>query len=95
MTDSISLLGNVLGAVGTTLLVVAFILNAMGRIRVSFAYTFLNLIGAGLATLASLIISFIPFVILEGVWFIAAALKLISLYSLRRRHSRFGSDLTS
>jgi len=80
MGISSALVANILGSVGTTLLVVAFMLNAIGWIRVSFTYTYLNLIGAGLAAGASLLIQFIPFLVLEGVWFLAALLKLISLY---------------
>lgn len=77
---STELLGNVLGAVGTTMLVLAFVLNATGKVRVSFLYTYLNLFGAGLAGVASALINFVPFLVLESVWFVAAAAKLVSLH---------------
>lgn len=81
MNDVHSILGNVLGGVGTALLVLAFILNVTGNLKISFAYTYINLIGAGLAAAASLLIGFIPFLILESVWFVAAAAKLFSLHA--------------
>jgi hypothetical protein len=40
-------------------------------------YSLLNLVGAGLACYASWVISFIPFVVLEGVWAAAAAYALV------------------
>lgn len=82
MAGSTEILGNVLGSVGVTLLLIAFVLNATGRIAVGYLYTYLNLVGALLAAIASLMIAFIPFLILESVWFTAAATKLVSL---RRR----------
>lgn len=79
MIEPGQLVGNVLGGVGVTLLLVAFVLNAMGRITVGYLYTTLNLVGALLAAVASLLIMFLPFLVLETVWFLAAAAKLASL----------------
>jgi len=41
-----------------------------------YAYTLLNLLGAGLACYSSYLIDFLPFVVLEGVWALAAAFAL-------------------
>ena len=78
-------LSEILGAIGVTLLVVAFVLNATGKLRVSYIYTTLNLVGAGMAAAASYLIDYLPFVILESVWFLAAFVKLMSLLRNRPR----------
>ena len=58
-----------LGSAGVALLLVAFVLNLAGRIeRDARTYHALNLVGAGLAAIASWWIGFVPFVVLEVVW---------------------------
>jgi hypothetical protein len=47
----------------------------------SLPYLLLNFIGAGIACFASYLISYFPFVILEGVW---AVVSLVSLVKLLR-----------
>jgi hypothetical protein len=52
-------------------------LNLAGVIdRVSLTYQLLNMIGAGLSAIASLLIGFIPFVVLEGLWAIIAGVAI-------------------
>jgi hypothetical protein len=66
-----------IGSAGVTLLLVAFLLNLTGRLdRDARAYQGLNLVGAGCACWASWMIGFIPFVVLEGVWAVVAAVAL-------------------
>ena len=43
----------------------------------SYAYAFLNLIGAALACYSSYLIDFMPFVVLEGAWALVAAGALL------------------
>ena len=58
-----------LGSVGVALLLIAFVLNLLGRVeRDAPAYHVMNLLGAGLAATASWWIGFMPFVVLEVVW---------------------------
>jgi hypothetical protein len=45
----------------------------------------LNLVGAGLACYSSWLIGFMPFVVLEGVWAIAALAGLARAFLLRSR----------
>ena len=72
------------GAIGVTLLLVAFFLNLVGRInKEGFVYLFLNVIGAGLACTASVLLRYWPFIILEGCWTLVSAVGLLAL--LRRR----------
>jgi hypothetical protein len=70
-------MANLVGTVGVALLLGAFVLNLLKLMRADgYAYTLLNLVGAALACYSSYLIDFIPFVVLEGVWAIAAAFAL-------------------
>jgi hypothetical protein len=66
-----------LGFIGVTLILVAYFLNVRGLVsNKNIVFILLNLIGATIACLASVLLKYIPFIILEGVW------ALISLNSL-------------
>ena len=70
-------MANLIGTIGVALLLAAFLLNLLKRMSAhGYAYSALNLVGAGLACYSSYLIDFIPFVVLEGVWTIAAAFAL-------------------
>jgi hypothetical protein len=71
---------DLIGFIGVFILLVAFLLNLIGKLtQQSYGYLILNFIGAGLACLASVLINYLPFVILEGVW------ALVSLIGLLRK----------
>jgi hypothetical protein len=73
-------MANLIGTLGVALLLAAFVLNLLKRMNGDgYAYSALNLAGAGLACYSSYLIEFVPFVVLEGVWALAAA------YALGRR----------
>lgn len=62
-------LGDAVGSLGVAMLLLAFGLNTTGRLRAdATAYLALNFIGAAMACVASILIGFLPFVILEGAW---------------------------
>jgi hypothetical protein len=66
-----------LGTVGVSLLLVAFLLILFKKIQVdSVSYILLNMVGAALCGVSAYLISFYPFVVLEGVW------VLVSFYAL-------------
>ena len=66
-----------LGTAGVSLLLLAFLLILSKKIQVeSVSYTLLNMVGAALCGVSAYLISFYPFVFLEGVW------VLVSLYAL-------------
>jgi len=68
-----------IGAVGVAILLFAFLLNLLKKISSnSLAYILMNIVGAGMACLASWLIHYIPFVILEGVW------TVVSIFALTR-----------
>jgi hypothetical protein len=67
-----------MGSLGVTILLVAFVLNMLKIIKTeSLTYPLLNFAGAGIACFASYLIPYFPFVILEGVWAIISLLSLL------------------
>jgi hypothetical protein len=70
-----------IGSIGVTILLLAYFLNLTDRLsKESLAYIIMNLIGAGLACAASVLLKYLPFIILEGAW------MCVSLYSLLTHH---------
>lgn len=62
-----------IGTLGVGLLLAAFVLNGTGVVETrSRSYLALNAVGAGLACWASVLLGFLPFVVLEAVWCAAA-----------------------
>jgi len=75
-------INDIIGSVGVSILLLAFFLNISGKISMnSLPYILLNIAGAGIACLASILIHFIPFIILEGAW------TLVSIWGLLK-HTR-------
>lgn len=73
-----------IGFIGVSLLLIAFLLNLAGKLhKDSLLYILLNLIGAGMACLASLLINYLPFVILEGTWTLVSIVALVN-FIIRR-----------
>ena len=74
-----------IGSIGVFLILVAYFLNVKAVISTThLAFILLNLVGAGLACLASVIISYVPFIILEAVWAFISLLALIN-YFLKKK----------
>jgi hypothetical protein len=66
-------LSTLLASIGVALMLAAFLLNVIRLMRADgYPYLTLNLIGAGLACYAASLIGFIPFIVLEGTWAMAA-----------------------
>lgn len=71
------------GFVGVAILLIAFLLNILGKIeRNKLTYIIMNIVGAGLACLASWMINYLPFVILEATW---TVVSIIALFGFFRR----------
>lgn len=67
-----------LGFIGVFLILLAYFLNVVGKIsNKDLSFILLNLIGAGMACLASIILNYVPFIILEGVWTLISFISLI------------------
>jgi len=74
---------DLLGFVGVALILLGYILNVSNIISNNdLLFILLNLIGASLACLASILLKYMPFVILEGIW------ALISLNSLFKKYRK-------
>jgi len=73
-----------IGFAGVAILLLAFLLNLTGKLsKDGLTYILLNIIGAGLACLASWLINYIPFVILEASWTLVSVWALINYFSKR------------
>lgn len=69
---------DLVGGVGVALLLVAFALNARGTLPSdSRAYHGLNVVGASLSCAASVMLDYLPFVVLEGTWAVVALVALV------------------
>lgn len=70
---------DIIGSIGVGLILLAYYLNTAKLIpQEGMLYFVLNIIGAAIACFASLLISYMPFVILEGTW------TLVSIYGLMK-----------
>ena len=75
-----------IGFAGVTILLIAFFLNLANKLhKDSFSYILLNIIGAGIACLASIMINYLPFIILEGCWTIVSLGALINYMRLKEK----------
>ena len=70
---------DLIGSAGVGLILLAYFLGTEKLMKTdSKMYFVLNIVGAGLATTASLLLQYWPFVILEATW------TLVSLYGLMK-----------
>jgi hypothetical protein len=75
-------LSDIIASIGVIILLIAFLLNLYKKLPAeSRTYSMMNFIGAGICCFASWMVSFYPFVILEGVW---AFVALVSLFKVPR-----------
>ena len=66
-----------IGFIGVFQILLAYFLNVVGILSYKkIAFILLNLIGSSMACLASTLLDYWPFILLEGVW------ALVSLYAL-------------
>jgi hypothetical protein len=69
-----------IGSVGVSILLIAYLLNLLKKIaQDSVVYVLMNLMGALLAGLASVMINYTPFIILESVWVLVSLITLINI----------------
>lgn len=74
-----------IGFIGVFQILLAYAGHALGKLeKTNLLYILLNLLGASLACLASVLIEYMPFIILEGIW---AIVSLISLFKFFRTSS--------
>ena len=76
-----------IGFIGVFQILLAYVLNIAGKLnKKDLAFILLNLVGAGMACLASVLMQYLPFIILEGVW---AIVSLFSFIRYLRQRSGF------
>lgn len=80
-------MSQVIGSIGVGMLLIAFALERLGRIAAR-PYAVVNAVGAGAAAVASAMIGFVPFVVLETSWCIVA---LTSLFLARESSAHSGA----
>ena len=74
-------LADVLGASGVFLILLAYFFNLYKKLEAgSLLYILMNLAGAILAFLSSVMIRSLPFMVLEGTWALVSLMALIKLY---------------
>jgi hypothetical protein len=68
-----------IGSIGVTILLIAFLLNLADKIKKeSLSYLLMNVLGAGTACFASILLNYLPFIILEGSWTLVSGVGLVS-----------------
>jgi O-antigen ligase len=71
-------LNDIIGTVGVGLILLAYFLNIFSWIKKEGVLFYsLNIVGASIACFASILIDYLPFVILEATW---AIVSVIGLY---------------
>lgn len=72
-----------IGFIGVFQILLAYLLNVLGKLKTTdLIFILLNLIGAIMACIASVLMEYLPFILLEGVW---ALVSLISLLKYKRK----------
>jgi hypothetical protein len=73
-----------IGSIGVFQILLAYILNIAGKMKSNdLAFILLNLVGSSMACLASILMAYVPFIVLEGVWTLASFISLIQ-YKIKR-----------
>jgi hypothetical protein len=77
-----------IGFIGVTILLIAFFLNLNNRLKKdNFVYLLMNVLGAGLACFASVLLKYMPFIILEATWTLVSAYGLLQFYRTKNASS--------
>ncbi len=70
---------------GVIMMLAAYVLNlAKIRSQDSLFYILMNMIGGALSTTAAVMIVYVPFILLEGVWTAASLVALVNYLRLSR-----------
>jgi len=72
---------DLIGFIGVSLILFAYFMNLNDKLNSNdIRYILMNLIGAILACLASILMKYYPFVVLEGTWTIVSFIALIKYF---------------
>jgi hypothetical protein len=71
---------DIIGFTGVAILLLAYFMNMTGKIaRDSKAYLYMNFVGAAIACLASVLMKYVPFILLEACWTIVSLIGIVNL----------------
>ena len=71
-----------IGFIGVSILLAAYFLNLTNKIKKDGStYLMLNIIGAAIACFASILLHYLPFIILEGAWTLVSVYGLYKFYA--------------
>lgn len=83
---------DLIGSIGVTILLIAYFLNLTNRVtKDDFIYLVMNFIGAGTACFASILLHYLPFIILEASW---TLVSIIGLFTYFRKTQKINGDKT-
>ncbi|TYA54777.1 CBU_0592 family membrane protein [Formosa maritima] len=72
-----------IGFIGVFQILLAYFLNVTNKLKhTDLSFILLNLIGAVLACTASILLKYLPFIILEGIWTIVSIILLFKHYKI-------------
>ncbi len=70
-----------IGFIGVSILLLAYLLNLSQHLSTNgITYILLNFIGATLACLASIMLHYWPFILLEGAWMAVSLFSIINYF---------------
>ena len=80
---------DLIGFIGVAILLVAYFLNLINKVKNSdFTYLIMNFIGAGTSCFASVLLHYLPFIILEASWTLVSAIGLFAYFTKTQRNGR-------
>lgn len=80
-------MADIIGYFGVGLILLAYFLNLYNKIdNENLLYISMNLIGAGLAFVSSVLIQSLPFAILEGTWALVSLIALVKKFLSISKH---------
>lgn len=72
---------DLIGFAGVAILLIAYFLNLINKVKNNdFTYLIMNLVGAGASCLASVLLHYLPFIILEASWTLVSAIGLVGYF---------------
>jgi len=78
---------DIIGTIGVGLILLAYFMNIFSLIAKDGTLFFtMNIVGAALACYASVLINYVPFIILEGTWCLVSVAGFIKSFQKNKGH---------
>lgn len=68
---------DIVGTIGVGIILIAYFMNIFSFIKDGVLFYVMNIMGASLACYASILINYLPFIILEATWALVSVLGLV------------------